>query len=84
MHYITGNIDDKFKVDCVSFTFEPLDEALERAREMNDHSLVKKYEHLIRKGQKIIPLCKGADAPDYCLNMEITSCKGCKDYRSYG
>jgi len=74
-------INDKFKTDCMRFTFDFLDEALERVKEENNLKLIKEYENLIKQGEKIIPLCKGPDAPDYCFNIKIESCKGCKDYK---
>jgi len=74
---------DELKPDCVSITFVDIKEELRIAKEMNDLERVKRYEALIRQGEEYIPICKGPYAPDYCDYTEITTCKGCKYYRSY-
>ncbi len=74
---------EELKPDCISFTVIEIELELETAKKMNDLKRVERYNNLIKQGEEYIPLCKGPDAPDYCINKEIATCKGCDDYRSY-
>jgi len=73
---------ENIRRSCISLTFIGIKEAIELAKESNNLQRLKNYESLKSQGNQIIYLCKGPQAPDICDNVEITTCKGCKDYRN--
>ena len=72
----------EIKSNCVSHTVIDIDEAIETAKRINKLEQLAKYESLKKQGEKYIAICKGPEAPDYENPLDITSCKGCKDYRN--
>jgi hypothetical protein len=67
---------------CVSYTFIEIDEAIETAKRINNLEQLARYESLKSQGEKIISICKGPGAPDYEDPKDLTSCKGCEEYRN--